>query len=151
MSPIVVTVLPSPAGVGVIAVTMTSLPSTLSLYWSSLYRGIFAMYLPYGLMSSSVSPIEAATSVMGFTFADSAISISVSMIVSSQVLFKIGNYRHLGNCYYTVRLNLTKHEFPAHRKIRRFCRFYSICSLRSFRITDIFKYDNPNDSLFKGF
>ena len=43
-NPMVVVVLPSPAGVGVMAVTRTSLPSSFSLFITE--RSIFALYLP---------------------------------------------------------------------------------------------------------
>ena len=91
MSPIVVTVFPSPAGVGVIAVTTTSFPSFLSLSFSRLARGTFAMYLPYIWISSSDRPILDAISLMSLTFADSAISMSFIMSLCYQKYHKKGN------------------------------------------------------------
>ena len=46
--PIVVVVLPSPAFVGVIAVTKTSLPSFLSFKTSLYLKSILALSQPYG-------------------------------------------------------------------------------------------------------
>ena len=79
VSPMDVTVFPSPAGVGVIAVTMTSFPSSLSLNLSRTWRGTLAMYFPYVEMSSSERPTFAATSLMFRTSASAAISSSVFM------------------------------------------------------------------------
>jgi len=45
-NPTVSVVLPSPAGVGVIAVTRISLPSFLSFIFSDNAGEIFALYLP---------------------------------------------------------------------------------------------------------
>ena len=90
MSPMVVTVFPSPAGVGVIAVTTTSFPSFLSLSFSRLARGTFAMYLPYIWISSSERPTFAAISLMSLTFADSAISMSFIMTYVTRTSIKKG-------------------------------------------------------------
>src|SRR5262249_9164345 len=69
--------LPSPAGVGLIAVTRTRRPFGGRIATSS---GTFALYLPYWSRSSGVRPISAATSVMWRIFALCAISISVGRL-----------------------------------------------------------------------
>ena len=76
--PMVVSVLPSPAGVGVIAVTNTSLPS---LFFDSLLiasKEILALYLPYNSKSSSVSPTFFAMSTIDSSFVCCAISMSLN-------------------------------------------------------------------------
>ena len=88
--PMVVTVFPSPAGVGVMAVTTTSFPSFLSLYLSRLARGTLAMYLPYIWISSSERPILDAISLMSLTFAASAISMSFIMHLRTRHSIKKG-------------------------------------------------------------
>ena len=72
-SPTLVVVFPSPAGVGFIAVTSISFPSLL--FFDSFIRSseIFALYLPYNSRSSSLIPIEAATSLIGNIFVSCAI------------------------------------------------------------------------------
>ena len=69
-----VTVFPSPALVGVIAVTEISLPSSTSCRRSSTERSIFAFVRPYGSTSSGSSPAEAAISSIGRSVAAWAIS-----------------------------------------------------------------------------
>src|SRR5262249_61904269 len=54
--PIVVVDLPSPAGVGVMAVTSTSAPSGRPLTRSIASQRIFALWLPYGSRSAPFSP-----------------------------------------------------------------------------------------------
>ena len=61
--PTVVVVLPSPAGVGVIPVTTMSLPRLPPARMAS--SGIFALYLPCGIIAFVSSPSSAATSVIG--------------------------------------------------------------------------------------
>ena len=69
-----VVVLPSPALVGVIAVTQTSLPSGLPASRSSTERSIFAFVRPYGSTSSGSRPASAAISSIGRSIAAWAIS-----------------------------------------------------------------------------
>jgi hypothetical protein len=57
-NPMVVVVLPSPMGVGVMAVTRMSLPSGRSSSVRSTARGTLAMYRPYSTMSCSPRPSE---------------------------------------------------------------------------------------------
>ena len=73
--PIVVVVLPSPAGVGVMAVTSISLPSSFFVSLS-IERSIFALYLPYCSKYFSSIPAAAAISVIGFILQLWAISMS---------------------------------------------------------------------------
>ena len=80
-NPIIVVVFPSPAGVGLIAVTKINFPSS---FWSSFLiasREIFALYFPYNSRSSSSKPTFWATSTIGFIFALCAISTSVNIVV----------------------------------------------------------------------
>jgi hypothetical protein len=69
-----VVVLPSPAFVGVIAVTQISLPSGVSRRRSSTERSILAFVRPYGSTSSGSSPASAAISSIGRRVAACAIS-----------------------------------------------------------------------------
>ena len=74
--PIEVQVLPSPAGVGVIAVTKINFPSGLSLTCSQTLFSIFALYFPYcSSPSRSISSIEA---ISGICFIDAFCEISIS-------------------------------------------------------------------------
>jgi len=66
VNPIFITVLPSPKGVGVTAVISIYFPSGLSFNLSNTSSLIFALYLPYSSISSSVSPICFAISMIGF-------------------------------------------------------------------------------------
>ena len=54
--PIVVVVLPSPAFVGVMAVTKTNLPSLLFFNFSLYFKSILALFQPYGITYSSGIP-----------------------------------------------------------------------------------------------
>ena len=72
--PIDVVVLPSPAGVGLMAVTRTSLP--LRGASASEWMSTLALVRPYGSIMSSVRPARAATSAMGSIWAPWAISMS---------------------------------------------------------------------------
>src|SRR5262245_43561844 len=74
--PTVVVVLPSPAGVGLMAVTRISLPSGRLLSESRKSKEILALVLPYGTSASAGTPSFAATSAIGFIFASRAISMS---------------------------------------------------------------------------
>ena len=69
-----VVVLPSPALVGVTAVTQMILPSGRSARRSSTLRSILALYLPYCSTSSSSRPASEATSAIGRRTASWAIS-----------------------------------------------------------------------------
>src|SRR5688572_24445045 len=73
-NPIVVVVLPSPSGVGVIAVTTISLPSGRSLRRPIAAGWILALYVPKRSSSSSRNPRSCATSTMGRSFAARAMS-----------------------------------------------------------------------------
>ena len=68
---------PSPAGVGLIDVTNTSLCFLLSFFFNGRFS--FALYLPYCSISSSDKPIFSAILAIGSIVAWSAISISVSI------------------------------------------------------------------------
>src|SRR5690606_2632805 len=74
--PTVVVVLPSPAGVGLMAVTRMSLPSLL--FWIDLMNSAetFALSWPYGTSWSAGIPSLAPISRIGFFFAARAIAIS---------------------------------------------------------------------------
>ena len=72
-----VVVLPSPAGVGVIAVTRISFPSGLSAISFRSLLSILALYLPYCSIYFSSTPIFSAISVMGLISHSCAICISV--------------------------------------------------------------------------
>ena len=74
MSETDVVVLPSPAGVGVIAVTLISFASGRSASRSMTERSTFALYRPYGSTSSCSSPSSSATSRIGRSVAAWAIS-----------------------------------------------------------------------------
>ena len=72
-------VFPSPAGVGVIAVTTTSLPSGAPESLRSAERSTFATWRPRGSISSGWRPISEARSAMGRSTAPCAISSEVTM------------------------------------------------------------------------
>ena len=76
-SPIVTVDLPSPAGVGLIAVTNTSFPFLLSLFLSKTSKDILHLYLPYWSISSSLKFNSAAISLIFFILASWAICISL--------------------------------------------------------------------------
>ena len=88
-SPTEVVVFPSPAGVGLMAVTRTSLPSGLSCKRAKRSSESLALYLPYGSSSSGRMSSFSAISVMGSIFALCAISISLN-IVPHPFLFDSG-------------------------------------------------------------
>jgi len=66
-SPMVVVVLPSPSGVGVIAVTSMYFPSGRPASRFITGRVTFALCLPYSSSSSSSRPRPAAISAMGLS------------------------------------------------------------------------------------
>src|SRR5450830_835670 len=74
--PTATVLLPSPAGVGLIAVTSTSRPRTGR---DARSIGSFALNLPYNSRSSASSPRSRATSTMGRGFTLCAISMSVGI------------------------------------------------------------------------
>ena len=76
-SPTEVVVLPSPAGVGLMAVTRMSFPSGLSLRDSICSGSIFALVLPNGINALSGMSSFFAISAIGCVFACRAISISL--------------------------------------------------------------------------
>src|SRR5262249_29241935 len=78
-SPIVIVVLPSPSGVGVIAVTSMYLPLGRPARRFITDSVTLALCLPYSSSSSSSMPRAAATSAMGSRRARCAISRSESM------------------------------------------------------------------------
>ena len=81
-SPIETVVLPSPAGVGVIAETRMSWPSARLLLWMA-FTWTLALEVPKAITSSAGMSIDDAISAMGRAFADWAISISVSVFIGS--------------------------------------------------------------------
>ena len=91
-------VFPSPAGVGVIAVTKISFPSGLSFNVSKYSRLIFAMCRPIGLKAvlSSGTFIFANTSFIGCIFASRAIWISD---LTSLIINPINNMLSLQTSY----------------------------------------------------
>ena len=74
--PTEVVVFPSPAGVGLIAVTRISFPSSRSFTSSQSSSVSFVLYFPYISRSSSLMPSCFATSRIWIIFASCAISIS---------------------------------------------------------------------------
>src|SRR5512144_173301 len=81
-----VVVFPSPAGVGVIAVTLISFASGRSASRSMTDRSTFALYRPYGSTSSCSRPSSSAMSPIGRSVADCAISRLEGMVVLIGVL-----------------------------------------------------------------
>src|SRR3989304_2006617 len=65
-----VTVFPSPAGVGVIAVTKIYLPFFLSFNLSKTLKDTLAIYFPSSSSSSSFKPSSSAISKIGLNFSD---------------------------------------------------------------------------------
>ena len=82
-SPMLTVVFPSPAAVGLIAVTSTNFAP---LFGCGL-AATLALYLPYSSSSSSPMPILAAISVMGLSLQLRAISISVTVHLSLSIIF----------------------------------------------------------------
>src|SRR3954468_2155326 len=80
LTPTVTVLFPSPAGVGLIPVTRTSLPLGFRRAIASAL--ILALYRPYGRISSAVSPTSAATSAIGRSLAAWAIAISEGTLVA---------------------------------------------------------------------
>src|SRR3954468_10441853 len=78
-SPTATVLLPSPAGVGLIAVTRTSRPRAGCAVTAS---GSLALYFPYCSMSSAESPRSLATSTIGRGLALVAISMSDGTVAS---------------------------------------------------------------------
>ena len=78
--PTEVVVFPSPAGVGVIAVTKINFPFSLSALSFKKELSIFALYFPYISKYSSSTPAIFAISVILFILHSCAISISVFAI-----------------------------------------------------------------------
>ena len=85
-SPTVIVVFPSPAGVGLMAVTRINFPSSLSLTLLMYSSDILALYLPYNSRSSSLMPHLAATFLIGSITASCAISMSVFIMFFSFAL-----------------------------------------------------------------
>ena len=81
--PIVVVVLPSPSGVGVMAETTTYLPIGRSASSSTAAREILLTECPYGSSRCSPSPMDAATSGIGSNSAAREMSRSVGMLTRS--------------------------------------------------------------------
>ena len=99
-SPTVVVVFPSPAGVGLIAVTSTSFPSGWFLMRFRRDSEIFALYFPYKSRSSPSIPSVSATLTIGTSSASCAISISV-FISSTMPFYCCKPYspaRYCSNC-----------------------------------------------------
>src|SRR3954471_3781968 len=78
--------LPSPAFVGVIAVTLISFPSGRSARRSRTDSETFALYFPYGSISSGSSPAAAAIWVIGRSVACCAISRDDGIVVATFIL-----------------------------------------------------------------
>src|SRR5690348_123396 len=94
-----VVVLPSPAFVGVIAVTLISFPSGRSARRSSTSSETFALYLPYGSISSGSRPAASAISVMGRRVACCAISSDEGIVADKGGPFTRGCLIYLdGEC-----------------------------------------------------
>src|SRR4051794_26720175 len=94
-----VVVLPSPAFVGVIAVTLISFPSGRSARRSSTSSETFALYLPYGSISSGSRPAASAISVMGRSVACCAISSDEGIVADKGGPFTRGCLIYLdGEC-----------------------------------------------------
>src|SRR4029077_14108426 len=83
VTPIVTVDFPSPAGVGLIPVTSTSRPFGVRLATAS--AAIFALFRPYGRISSGPRPTSAATSTMGRSLAAWAIAISEGTVVTREL------------------------------------------------------------------
>ena len=82
--PTVVVVFPSPAGVGLMAVTNTSLPSGRSASDSTKGKASLALWCPYGMTCSSAMPKRScAMAEMRRMVARRAISMSLSAKVVS--------------------------------------------------------------------
>jgi hypothetical protein len=75
-------VLPSPSGVGVMAVTSTYLPRGRPEIRLSTSRCTFALLAPYGINSSRCSPMRCATSSIGSSLAARAMSMSAGIDVT---------------------------------------------------------------------
>src|ERR1051326_266535 len=80
LNPTVVVVLPSPSGVGVMAVTTTYLPLGWSFSRSRIERWTLALLMPYRSNSSGWMPASAAISVIGSGLTDWAISRSLGTL-----------------------------------------------------------------------
>src|SRR6476659_6528341 len=94
-----VVVLPSPAFVGVIAVTLISFPSGRSPRRSSTSSETFALSLPYGSISSGKRPAASAISVMGRRVACCAISSDEGIVADKGDPFTRGGLIYLdGEC-----------------------------------------------------
>ncbi|MEA2121251.1 MAG: hypothetical protein EGMGGAKC_00572 [Dehalococcoides mccartyi] len=88
-SPIVVVLLPSPSGVGVMAVTSIYLPFGLSFRRvSTPAKSTLATYLPWGIISSSVRPSSSASIFDGFRKSSAFSAISQSFIRPGSRSFK---------------------------------------------------------------
>ena len=82
-SPIVMVDFPSPAGVGLMAVTKINLPTELLSTSRILSKLSLALYFPYNSKSSYEIPSFSTTSTIGFSSILCAISISVFIQNSS--------------------------------------------------------------------
>ena len=96
-SPTVVVVFPSPAGVGFMAVTSTSLPFGRSFILSHKSSVSFALYFPYKSSSSSSIQSFSATRRIGSSFASPAISISAFICILHSCPFPVIHF----TAYYT--------------------------------------------------
>src|SRR6056300_101986 len=88
--PTVVVVLPSPAGVGLMAVTKINLPFSRSCNELMNSWLTFALSCPYGKRSFASMPNFAPISKIGFLFASRAISISVLKLMSLVPCVRLG-------------------------------------------------------------
>src|SRR5262245_19511909 len=88
--PTVVVVLPSPAGVGLMAVTSMSLPSLFFCAALMKSNDTLALYGPKLSRASAGMPRPLPISAIGFIFASRAISISDFTAMSSLLLLRAG-------------------------------------------------------------
>ena len=84
-NPTVVVVLPSPAGVGEIAVTKISFPAFLSKTFCIKGKEIFPLYRPYLSIFPSSIPTIFPISSIGFISTCLAISISLNILFSYSI------------------------------------------------------------------
>ena len=97
-NPIDIVVLPSPNGVGLIAVTNISLPFCFSCSFLYTFGEILALYFPYCSRFSSSIPNFIAILVTGSNFAFLAISIS-SIIASYKKFVTMGTFLFVTFCH----------------------------------------------------
>src|SRR6266478_6647712 len=95
-SPMVMVVLPSPAGVGVIEETTTSLPSGRPARAASAATRTLALSWPYGIHSSAPRPSSRAISAIGRGLRSASGRDGVEVGIGHDLLQPVGNGNHLG-------------------------------------------------------